>query len=85
MFHQDLQKYLSRTFNLIDPMIAKRGFTPHMTVANRDLKRDRFSEAWSQYERRSLQAMFQVTQLTLLRHNGKCWKIEQEWPLRKSS
>lgn len=80
LFHQELQAYLSEHLELLDPMVAKRGFTPHMTVANRDLKRDRFSDAWAKYEQRSLEATFQANQLTLLKHDGQRWQIAQEWP-----
>ena len=80
-FHHSLQDYLSQTLELVDPMVAKRGFTPHMTVANRDLKRDRFDDAWAQYQTRSLQTTFEVTALTLLKHNGQRWQICKQWPL----
>ena len=51
-----------------------REFTPHMTVAFRDLTRENFKEAWKEYELKPFRAEFQVHEIYLLLHNSK-WEV----------
>ncbi len=55
-----------------------RGFTPHLTVAFRDLKKARFKEAWEKYGGKPFDASWEVTGIHLLRHNGKNWDVLKE-------
>ena len=77
--YDQLQSFLKQTLQLIDPMASRRNFAPHMTIALRDLKRDRFSAAWALFQDRAFHATFTATHLTLLKHHGHGWKIDQEW------
>ena len=79
--HRELQIFLAERFDLVDPMAKKRPFSPHVTLAFRDLSEANFRAAWPEFEARSLQAEFVATELTLLQHNGRHWEIAREWPL----
>ena len=50
-------------------------FTPHMTIAYRDLQPNLFKEAWQEYETKKYAAGFDVNSFHLLQHNGKAWDI----------
>lgn len=54
-------------------------FTPHMTVAFRDLTRKNFRLGWTEFQNKPIQYKFVAHQLTLLIHTGKHWRIYQEY------
>ncbi len=70
-----LQCFLETKLNLTDPMAKKRAFSPHITVAHRDLTPERYKAAWAEFQGRSLQASFVAKQ----------WEIRQEWPFGTAS
>ncbi|MEO0947649.1 MAG: 2'-5' RNA ligase family protein [Cyanobacteria bacterium J06641_5] len=82
--HRNLQAFLADRFDLVDPMAAKRPYSPHLTLAFRDLTKENFQVAWPKFKTQSLQAEFVATHLTLLQHDGRCWEIMREWPLSGS-
>ena len=51
-----------------------RTFHPHMTIAFRDLSRDMFKPAWSDFKERSFKRRFAVRQFELLKHTGTLWR-----------
>ena len=59
----------------IYPQANSRPFIPHMTIAFRDLKKPMFTEAWQDFEQRKYKVEFTVSDLCLLKHNGKSWDI----------
>lgn len=62
---------------------VKRGkkFSPHMTIAFKDLKRKMFYKAWDEFKEKKYTAEFEVNRITLLHHNGKKWGIIHDSPL----
>ncbi|CBN55578.1 MULTISPECIES: 2'-5' RNA ligase family protein [Kamptonema] len=76
---KDLSAYLETNLGIFDPVAKTRSFTPHMTVAFRDLTKQNFKAAWLEFENRSLNFEFTVSQLTLLIHDGECWNISREF------
>lgn len=78
---QTLMAHLETHLGLIDPRLRSRPFSPHMTVAFRDLTRQNFHLAWPEFKQRPLNYEFEATELTLLRHNGRHWETEQEFTL----
>jgi 2'-5' RNA ligase len=56
-------------------------FTPHVTVGFRDLSPEVFYQAWEEFEHRPFSADFEVSTLTLLRHDGQKWQVFSELPL----
>ncbi|MCW6035498.1 2'-5' RNA ligase family protein [Spirulina subsalsa FACHB-351] len=77
---QTLGAVLMQELGLVTPQ-KNRFFNPHLTLAFRDLTRDNFKAAWSEFETREFHAEFTVNQLTLLRHQGHHWQIEREFAL----
>jgi 2'-5' RNA ligase len=66
-----------------------RPFTPHMTVAFRDLTPENFDRAWPEFQSKALDLtntidgnyQFITDRLTLLKHDGQCWQCHQELAL----
>ena len=58
---------------------SHHGFTPHMTVAFRDLTRKNFRLGWTEFQSKPIQFKFIASQLTLLRHTGQHWQMHQEY------
>ena len=65
--------------------IENRPFHPHITIATRDLHKKAFSEAWPYFESKEFEATFEVTGLSLLRHDGRCWDVIYTAPFTSSS
>lgn len=59
---------------------AARPFAPHLTVGFRDLTKQNFWAAWSEFQTQSLAVQFTVAALTLLQHDGQRWNVYQEFP-----
>ena len=53
-------------------------FTPHMTVAFRDLTPENFYLAKTAYDKKKISFSFLVQSICLLRHNGQHWDIVHE-------
>lgn len=77
--HRDLLTYLEQHLNIIDEVSKKRPFSPHVTVAFKDLTRQAFKAAWPEFEQRTLHFECTTPQLTLLIHNGQKWQIKSEF------
>ena len=75
----DLMTYLENNLGIVDKVGKTRGFTPHMTVAFKDLKRDKFKAAWAEFENRELHFEFTASMLTLLKHENKKWNVTKQF------
>ena len=51
-----------------------RAFHPHITIANRDLHKKDFAEAWEHFNKKRFTAAFIANGITLLKHNGLRWE-----------
>jgi len=60
--------------NLFNANFQDTPFNPHITLAFRDLKKDRFTAAWNEFKTKSYQAEFECRRLSLLKHDGKFWR-----------
>lgn len=78
--HRQLVTFLRKEF-AFSSMLARNGFSPHVSVAFNDLTDDQFRQAWVEYERKPFQASFRVNNLYLLRHNGASWEVLQKFRL----
>ena len=56
-----------------------RPFHPHITSAFRDLTQRHFHSLWGEVERKSFSGRFSTESITLLRHNGKLWAVEDDF------
>lgn len=79
----DLQKRLTRmlqtNFNILHSTHGGKGFTPHMTVAFRDLRPQSFKQAWPQFQEKTFSVEFVNNSINLLKHNGKFWEVHHEF------
>lgn len=76
----DLMIYLEASVGIVQPASKSRPFAPHMTVAFRDLTRQNFKVAWTEFQHRPLEFEFSASKLTLLIHDGRRWHISAEFP-----
>lgn len=74
----DLMAYMEATLGIVDPVAKTRNFSPHMTVAFRDLTRQNFKSAWPEFQQRQLEFEFIATELALLIHDGKRWNVKSK-------
>lgn len=77
MLQKDLMAYMKASLGIVDRVSETRSFTPHMTVAFRDLTKKAFYEAWKDFERRPLDFEFTASGLTLLINDGSRWNVSQ--------
>ena len=63
--------------NYPDKKIAEQEltFSPHITIAYRDLKLLAFKDAWKEYQMKKYFASFQVSSFALFQHDTKKWNI----------
>ncbi|UZR92284.1 2'-5' RNA ligase family protein [Chondrinema litorale] len=78
--HKVLKEVLMKDMGFKEQDITQK-VHPHMTLATRDLKKDMFYEAWSEFENRAYKNSFEVGAIYLLKHNGKFWDIYKECKL----
>ena len=55
--------------------IDNRPFHPHITIATRDLLKKSFYEVWPVFEKERFEKRWEVTGISLLRHNKKNWDV----------
>ena len=76
-----LQKEIIRSFRIAYPKAGvnniEKNFKPHITIAYRDLKPEKFSEAWKTYQLRNYATFFEVNNFYLLQHDSKRWNVIQ--------
>ncbi len=77
---QALVEWVDSRCGLRDRRDQQRGFHPHLTIAFRDLSRQNFHMAWPEFQLRPIHHQFSVLHLTLLRHDGQRWQIDQQFP-----
>lgn len=61
-----------------------RPFTPHLTLATRDLPAAQVPELRQLFAQRAYSASFVARQLTLFRHDGQQWQARAQFELRKA-
>ncbi len=77
-FQEFLTGITKRELHLLNST-HNRGFNPHVTVAFRDLKKDQFDLAWSEYKKRQFSVRMDVDSFWLLKHDGKEWQAYKEF------
>lgn len=73
--------HLEQTLEIVDPVAKRRPFSPHLTIASRNLTRQTFRQAWSELQDRSVQFEFVGDRLSLLIHDGHQWQIHHEYAI----
>ncbi len=77
----DLVIYMKRNLLLFNQADDMRGFHPHVTIAFRDLRKEKFHGAFSYFKTQTYNALFKAGSFCLLKHTGKEWKAHKEFPL----
>ena len=72
--HADLQEYVQNEMGFSNRKGNNNRFTPHMTVAYRDLTPDNFEMAWKEFRNRAFDYSFEVNSIYLLKHDYKQWQ-----------
>lgn len=65
---------------IVDKVSKTRPYAPHMTVAFRDLTKQNFRAAWTQFQLEQLHFDFTANCLTLLQHDGRRWNVLKDFP-----
>jgi 2'-5' RNA ligase len=60
-----------------------RPFHPHITIANRDLRKGDFAAAWEHFSERKYEGAFEASSLSLLRLKETGWEVIAELPFRQ--
>lgn len=71
--HSQLTRFAKRELRLFNEADDLRGFHPHVTIANRDLKKPLFFELKQVFEKEKFDAAFSCPGFSLLRLE-KCWE-----------
>lgn len=79
LMQKDLMFHLESELQIVDPVSKSRPYTPHLTVAFRDLTKPNFHQAWAEFQTKELYFEFSIDRLTLLIHNGKMWEVHQQF------
>ncbi|MFB2937265.1 2'-5' RNA ligase family protein [Aerosakkonemataceae cyanobacterium BLCC-F154] len=75
----DLANHLKTTLGIVDERSQGRPFSPHITVAFKDLTKQNFKAAWPEFQDKPFQSEFIANQLTLLIHRNGRWNIFKEF------
>ena len=67
-----LENYLHLTYPIKK---ETRPFHPHLTIANRDLRKKDFAPAFEHFNRIEYEVSFPAAGISLLRHNGTEWDV----------
>jgi 2'-5' RNA ligase len=73
--YQQLSSEIRKSLKIFNDSYKNQGFTPHMTIAHRDLKPAAFDKAWAEFSGRGFEKDFCVDHICLMKHNGKNWEI----------
>lgn len=81
----DLNEYLTALQKELELLVKEelnfkierpdRKYTPHLTLAFKDLKKENFKEAFRYLEAQQISLQFPVNNIALLQHSGKRWLI----------
>lgn len=52
-----------------------RPFVPHITIANRDLHKKSFHEAWNYFQKKEFKEQWNVEDIGILKHDGERWNV----------
>lgn len=74
---QELQRKLFKHcklhLNIFNANYRDKPFHPHITLAFRDLKKEKFESLWNELATKPFDANFVTNSITLLKHDGRQW------------
>lgn len=75
--HSELKSFAKKELRLLNEINDLRGFHPHVTVASRDLKKQKFYELQPEFETKTLSGIFKCGNFSLL-------KLDKKWEILRS-
>jgi 2'-5' RNA ligase len=75
----ELDQFCRSKLNLFHSAKSDHPFHPHLTLAFRDLKKDKFFKAWEEFSQRKFSGSFIINRISLLKHNGKIWELYKDF------
>ena len=79
LLQKNLVFHVKKNINIFNQYDDKRGFHPHITLAFRDLKRQKFDFIWEEYKDKIFNESFICNQMVLLKKEKLNWKIYKEF------
>lgn len=76
---QDLMMSLETDLGIIHLPSKNRAFSPHLTVGFKDLTKENFYRAWSEFSEKPFHSAFVVPRLSLLMYHVNQWNIIEEF------
>ncbi|WKK76365.2 2'-5' RNA ligase family protein [Marivirga salinae] len=77
LLQKSVERFMKR-FQVFNGTHKNNGFTPHITVAFRDLKKPTFHKIWDDVKNRTFKENFLADSITVFKHNGKSWDVFEE-------
>jgi 2'-5' RNA ligase len=77
-FNKGLTRKMLQRFPFLN---SSASYHPHLTLAYKDLTQEQFQLAKKYYKQCRYEASFDVTNVTLFKHNHKVWERQREMPL----
>jgi 2'-5' RNA ligase len=81
--HAHLKNYARSKLLLFNEAEDERGFHPHITVAFRDLRKNKFGDVWDHLKGRDLSGSFEAKGISLLRLENK-WEQLRFFPFKEA-
>ena len=84
----DNREELQRLYNELSIFFSytnAKGFSPHITVAYRDLTYDNYEKAWKEYEHKPFNETFTVEKVGLYKHENEKWNLVETISLKAFS
>lgn len=79
----DLQKrlvmHVKQNLGLMNEAENSRGFHPHVTIAFRDLNKEKFRQAWSHFKTQKFVGHFTTSKFQLLKHSPGKWEVFEDF------
>jgi 2'-5' RNA ligase len=73
LLQSELHRLCKTELNLFNAQYRDMPFHPHVTLAFRDLKKEKFETAWIEFRDKKFSGEFITNKITLLKHDGKVW------------
>jgi len=79
---KELSVFMAMQLNLFNQRDSLRAFHPHITIAFRDLNKNKFYSAWEKFKHQEMKSEFSATSFCLLKSDGDQWKIHHEFKFK---
>lgn len=83
-FQKLLERFCKTSFQLFNANRLDHAYHPHLTLAFRDLKKEVFSSAWTEFKSKDYHTNWLVESFYLLKHNGTIWETLSRVALQKT-